>query len=546
MSAVAPEAGPRGRAVGAFSLRLDNFEGPFDLLLSLISKHKLDVTEVALSQVTDEFIAHIKAAGEVWDLEQTTSFLLVASTLLDLKAARLLPQGEVDDEEDLVAARGPRPAVRAAAAVQGVQAGGRHPRAADARRGAPAPAVGRAGGALRDAAARRADRARPRRSSPGWPRRRWSPSRCLEVGLAHLHAPAVSVREQATIVVGRLRGSGTLTFRALAADAPDTMTRVARFLALLELFREGVIAFDQMTPLGELSIRWTGTDDTEVEITDEFDGAPPHDAAPPPTRRHHDRHDLRPLRRDRHPRGAAGRAAPGPRGRADGRRPAAGRVDPGHRGRSPRSPRCGRRSTSSRADYDESGRGFELRNVAGGWRYYTREALAPVVERFVLDGQQARLTQAALETLAVVAYKQPVSRSRVSAIRGVNVDGVMRTLLTRGLVEEAGTDHETGAHLYRTTSYFLERIGVTSLDDLPELAPFLPGIDDFDDEQEVPVAVAPEGAAETETETSRDRGRDRDRLSSVRRPARTPPRAASRRRGSGAREAATGRGRRPR
>lgn len=137
------------------------------------------------------------------------------------------------------------------------------------------------------------------------------------------------------------------------------------------------------------------------------------------------------------------------------------------------------------AEYDESGRGFELRNVAGGWRYYTREGFAPVVEKFVLEGQQARLTRAALETLAVVAYKQPVSRSRVSAIRGVNVDGVMRTLLNRGLVEEAGTDEETGAHLYRTSSYFLERIGVTSIDDLPELAPLLPGIDDFDDDAEV-------------------------------------------------------------
>lgn len=132
------------------------------------------------------------------------------------------------------------------------------------------------------------------------------------------------------------------------------------------------------------------------------------------------------------------------------------------------------------AEYDEAVRGFELRNVAGGWRYYTREEFAPVVEHFVLEGQQARLTQAALETLAVVAYKQPVSRSRVSAIRGVNVDGVMRTLLTRGLVEEAGTDGETGAHLYRTTNYFLERIGITSLDELPELAPFVPDMDDLD------------------------------------------------------------------
>jgi segregation and condensation protein B len=133
------------------------------------------------------------------------------------------------------------------------------------------------------------------------------------------------------------------------------------------------------------------------------------------------------------------------------------------------------------AEYAAQGRGFELRNVAGGWRYYTREEFAPVVETFVLDGQQARLTQAALETLAVVAYRQPVSRARVSAIRGVNVDGVMRTLLTRGLVEEAGQDHSSGAHLYRTSSYFLERIGVTSLDDLPELAPFLPDLEDLGD-----------------------------------------------------------------
>jgi segregation and condensation protein B len=133
-------------------------------------------------------------------------------------------------------------------------------------------------------------------------------------------------------------------------------------------------------------------------------------------------------------------------------------------------------------EYTEDGRGFELRNVGGGWRYYTRDEYAAVVEGYVLDGQQARLTQAALETLAVVAYKQPVSRARVSAIRGVNVDGVMRTLLTRGLVEEAGQDHQTGANLYRTTGYFLVRIGVTSLDELPELAPYLPDMDDLEDE----------------------------------------------------------------
>ena len=132
-------------------------------------------------------------------------------------------------------------------------------------------------------------------------------------------------------------------------------------------------------------------------------------------------------------------------------------------------------------EYSEQGRGFDLRNVAGGWRYYTRDEFAPVVERFVLEGQQARLTQAALETLAVVAYKQPVSRARVSAIRGVNVDGVMRTLVSRGLVEEAGTEPETTAILYRTTTYFLERIGVASISELPELAPFLPEMEDLDD-----------------------------------------------------------------
>ncbi len=133
-------------------------------------------------------------------------------------------------------------------------------------------------------------------------------------------------------------------------------------------------------------------------------------------------------------------------------------------------------------EYDEQGRGFELRNVAGGWRFYTREQFAPVVESFVLEGQQARLTQAALETLAVVAYQQPVSRARVSAIRGVNVDGVMRTLLTRGLVEETGRDGEHGATLYRTTSYFLERIGIGSVDELPELAPYLPDMAELEDE----------------------------------------------------------------
>jgi segregation and condensation protein B len=158
-------------------------------------------------------------------------------------------------------------------------------------------------------------------------------------------------------------------------------------------------------------------------------------------------------------------------------------------------------------EYAAQGRGFDLRNVAGGWRYYTREEYAAVVEKFVLDGQQARLTQAALETLAVVAYKQPVSRARVSAVRGVNVDGVMRTLLARGLVEECGHDEETSAVLYRTTSYFLERIGVTSIDELPELAPFLPEMGDLDDlEETVASSTKTAPAASPETPSDADSG----------------------------------------
>ncbi|MCX8527112.1 MAG: SMC-Scp complex subunit ScpB [Candidatus Nanopelagicales bacterium] len=133
-----------------------------------------------------------------------------------------------------------------------------------------------------------------------------------------------------------------------------------------------------------------------------------------------------------------------------------------------------------KSEYDAQGRGFDLRDVAGGWRYYTRIECSPLVERHVLDGQQARLTQASLETLAVIAYRQPIARGRVSAVRGVNVDGVIRTLVARGLIEEAGHD-ESGGILYRTTSYFLERMGLASLDELPPLAEHLPDLADLED-----------------------------------------------------------------
>lgn len=132
-------------------------------------------------------------------------------------------------------------------------------------------------------------------------------------------------------------------------------------------------------------------------------------------------------------------------------------------------------------EYSGAGRGFDLRQVGGGWRFYSRADYAPVVERFVVDGQQTRLTQAALETLAVVAYRQPISRARVSAIRGVSVDAVMQRLVSMGLVDRCGTDPHSGAHLFATTAYFLERMGLASLDELPDIAPFLPELADVDD-----------------------------------------------------------------
>ena len=131
-------------------------------------------------------------------------------------------------------------------------------------------------------------------------------------------------------------------------------------------------------------------------------------------------------------------------------------------------------------EYTEQMRGFDLREVAGGWRFYTRSECSPLIERWVVDGQQAKLTQAALETLSVIAYRQPVTRGRVSAVRGVNIDGVIKTLLTRGLIQEAGTENESGAIFYKTTSFFLERLGISSLADLPPLAEHLPDLADLD------------------------------------------------------------------
>jgi segregation and condensation protein A len=255
-----------------FSVHLVNFEGPFDLLLQLISKHKLDITEIALSVITDDFIAHIKALGSEWDLDQTSEFLLIAATLLDLKAARLLPKGEVEDSEDLALLEARdllfarllqyRAFKQIAALMQERMAAEskRFPRAvgmeAQYAELLPEVLLGIDPAGLAALAARALA---PKTDVPEG------------VSLAHLHAPTVTVREQAVVIVNRLRRQRSTTFRALVSDSPDTVTTVCRFLALLELFREAAVSFDQVTPLGELTIRWTGSDEGEIDVSDEFD-----------------------------------------------------------------------------------------------------------------------------------------------------------------------------------------------------------------------------------------------------------------------------------
>ncbi len=253
----------------SFSVRLDNFEGPFDLLLQLISKHQLDVTEVSLSQVTDEFIGHIKAAGEVWDLEQTSQFVVIAATLLDLKAARLLPSGEVEDPEDmaLLEARDLlfsrllqyRAFKQVAAFLERTLAEqGKH--------------FARPGG-LEDTYVRLLPEVRITVGLEGFAAlaaKAMAPKPQPQLSLEHLHAATVSVQDQAQLVLDRLRRAGSLSFHALVRGA-DRLTVVARFLALLELYREHAVSFSQLNPLGELTIRLSGPIDEDVVISDEFD-----------------------------------------------------------------------------------------------------------------------------------------------------------------------------------------------------------------------------------------------------------------------------------
>ena len=257
-----------------FSVSLDNFEGPFDLLLSLISKHKLDITEIALSQVTDEFIFYIKEQGPHWDLDQASGFLVVAATLLDLKTARLLPQGQVDDEEDLILLEARdllfarllqyRAFKQVAGWIESVLAD-------------QALRVARPGG-LEEQFLSLLPEVEMTLSAEEFAelaRLAMTPSAPPQVPLEHVYVPRVSVAEQANLIAGRLQKVTTMTFRALVADAGTTAVTVARFLAVLEMFKADLVSFEQLNPLADLVIRWVGAATDEVVVADEYDMGTP-------------------------------------------------------------------------------------------------------------------------------------------------------------------------------------------------------------------------------------------------------------------------------
>ena len=252
-------AGEAPRGAGAFEVHLDVFEGPFDLLLALISKHKLDITEVALSQVTDEFIAYIRQRSGGWDLDQVSYFLVVAATLLDLKAARLLPSGEVEDEEDLALLEARdllfarllqyRAYKEAAAVFAGRMA------AAAKRFPRRVPLEPRFAELLPEVLFTIGPQEFAMLAA-----RALAPTAVPVVPTGHIHPPFVSIREQAALIAGQLRGVGRASFRQLTAGIGGNYELVASFLALLELYREEMVAFEQVTPLGELYVTWTGGD----------------------------------------------------------------------------------------------------------------------------------------------------------------------------------------------------------------------------------------------------------------------------------------------
>ncbi|GAB4107313.1 segregation/condensation protein A [Micromonospora taraxaci] len=279
-AAVVDGVPPADPAATGFTVRLANFTGPFDLLLQLIGKHKLDVTEVALHTVTDEFIAYIRAMGDDWDLDEASEFLLIAATLLDLKAARLLPSAEVEDEADLALLEARdllfarllqyKAYKEAAAHIAELEAvgGRRYPRAVSLEpryaEALPDLVLGIGPQRLLKLAVKA-----------------MTPKPVPEVSIAHVHMVRVSVREHAAILTARLRRAGTATFSLLCADCEATLEVVARFLALLELYREGLVSFVQEQALEELTVRWTGPADGDTELhVDEYAGTPADPESP--------------------------------------------------------------------------------------------------------------------------------------------------------------------------------------------------------------------------------------------------------------------------
>jgi len=448
----------------------------------------MDVTEVALHQVTDDFIGHIRAMGTNWDLDQVTEFLVIAATLLDLKAARLLPDATADTvgDDDMFQARdllfarllAYRAYQQVSALFAELEAGAlrRYPRAVtlEARYLGLLPEI-RIGLPPDQFAEMAASVFRPKPPPT--------------VNLDHLHASPVSVAAHTAVLRVILTDRGTATFGELVAGCTATLEVVARFLGLLNLYRESAVAFDQPEPLGTLTVRSDRTVDPGTgrrNCTGHARGWLGVIAVGRGVRVNGDPHTMTQEHSDAEPPVAVTEMVPDhdlvgaleavllvvdapvtevALATAVGHRPA----------------RVRELLIDLAAHYTAASSGIELRELGGGWRFYTRDRFAPVVERFVMDGAQSRLSRAALETLAVVAYRQPVTRARVAGVRGVNVDGVIRTLMSRGLVEDVGTDPDTGGALYRTTDVFLERLGLSDLSELPSLGPLLPEIDGIDD-----------------------------------------------------------------
>ncbi|MFL6113334.1 MAG: segregation and condensation protein A [Catenulispora sp.] len=278
----APDAAPPDTAarVEGFQVSLPEFEGPFDLLLGLIAKHKLDVTTLALSKVTDEFISYIRGKGDTWDLDQASEFLVIAATLLDLKAARLLPAAEIEDEGDLALLEArdllfARLLQYKAYKQVATELGQRH-----AAAGRMFPRAVKLEPSFADLLPEVIINLTPEQFA-ALAVKAMTPKAVPEVSVTHLHGSKVSVREQVAVLIAKLRELRSASFQKLCEDAPDTLTIVARFLGLLELFREAAVVFDQPDAFAELTVSWTGTEEGDLTVAvDEFDrSAPPEDEA---------------------------------------------------------------------------------------------------------------------------------------------------------------------------------------------------------------------------------------------------------------------------